>query len=141
MKNSTVRLGIIVGVIALAVWGFYPPEQKINLGLDLKGGVHLVLRVHSDDALRLETETTTDRLRDTLTRGGVQFSKLEATTPQEFRVEGVSNPAALNDAVADLSTLYDRNDGAGVTTFRLKPNVANQLRADAVTQALQTIER
>ncbi len=49
---------------------FYPPDKKINLGLDLKGGVHLVLKVQTDDALRSETETTMERLRDTLTRDG-----------------------------------------------------------------------
>jgi len=60
------KLLIIVAVIGLAVWAFVPPSQKINLGLDLKGGVHLVLRVHTDDALKLETETTSDRLREAL---------------------------------------------------------------------------
>ena len=63
MKNLRWRVGITLGVIALAVWAFYPPASKINLGLDLKGGVHLVLRVHTDDALRLETQTTVERLR------------------------------------------------------------------------------
>ena len=29
--------------------------RKLKLGLDLKGGVHLVLRVQTDDALRIET--------------------------------------------------------------------------------------
>ena len=37
---------------ALAVWSFTPPSQKIKLGLDLKGGVHLVLEVQTDDALK-----------------------------------------------------------------------------------------
>ena len=31
-------------------------DRQLKLGLDLKGGVHLVLRVQTDDALRLETE-------------------------------------------------------------------------------------
>ena len=65
-KNLRWKLLIIVGVVALSVFAFYPPDQKIRLGLDLKGGVHLVLRVQTDDALRLETETTADRLREQL---------------------------------------------------------------------------
>ena len=40
----------------------------MNLGLDLKGGVHLVMRVQTDAALRIETETTVERLRETLSR-------------------------------------------------------------------------
>ncbi|MEO7157711.1 MAG: protein translocase subunit SecD, partial [Vicinamibacterales bacterium] len=60
-KNIRWKLLIILGVIALAVWSFYPPDKKVRLGLDLKGGVHLVLRVQTDDALKLETQTTADR--------------------------------------------------------------------------------
>jgi preprotein translocase subunit SecD len=41
-KNLRWKLLFIVVVIALAVWSFYPPDQKVRLGLDLKGGVHLV---------------------------------------------------------------------------------------------------
>ena len=77
-QEPAYRVITILVVVALAVWAFYPPGEKINLGLDLKGGVHLVLRVQTDDALKLETETTVERLRDTLTRAGVAFTKLEA---------------------------------------------------------------
>ncbi len=86
--NVRWKLILIVVVVALSIFSFYPPSQKVNLGLDLKGGVHLVLRVQTDDALRLETETTVERLRDTLTRGGIQFSKLEMTDPQDVRRRG-----------------------------------------------------
>ena len=51
-KNLRWKVLIIVGVVALSVWSFYPPDQKVRLGLDLKGGVHLVLRVQTDDALQ-----------------------------------------------------------------------------------------
>ena len=55
-KNLRWKLLTILGVVALSVFAFYPPSQKVRLGLDLKGGVHLVLRVQTDDALRLLTE-------------------------------------------------------------------------------------
>jgi preprotein translocase subunit SecD len=51
-KNLRWKFALIVAVIALAVWSFYPPGEKVNLGLDLKGGVHLVMRVQTDAALR-----------------------------------------------------------------------------------------
>lgn len=34
---------IIIGIVALAIWAIYPLEENINLGLDLKGGMHLIL--------------------------------------------------------------------------------------------------
>jgi preprotein translocase subunit SecD len=140
-KNLQYRALTILAVIGLSVWAFYPPGQKINLGLDLKGGVHLVLRVQTDDALKLETDTTVERLRDTLTRGGVQFTKLEATSATEFVVEGIQNDQAFRQAAVDPDASYNRGSGAGRYTYTLKPNIAQQLRNEAVTQALQTIER
>jgi protein-export membrane protein SecD/preprotein translocase SecF subunit len=59
-----IRLLVIAAVVALSVWAIYPPDQKIKLGLDLKGGVHLVLRVKTDDALQRQTQTTGTALND-----------------------------------------------------------------------------
>ena len=61
-KNLRWKVIVIIGALALAVFAFYPPDQKVRLGLDLKGGVQLVLRVQTDDALRLEVQTASDRL-------------------------------------------------------------------------------
>lgn len=41
-QDLVIKSAVIVAVIALAVFFSYPPKEKINLGLDLKGGVHLV---------------------------------------------------------------------------------------------------
>ena len=56
-KNLRWKVLLILAVIGLSIFSFYPLDQKIRLGLDLKGGVHLVLRVQTDDALRIESET------------------------------------------------------------------------------------
>jgi preprotein translocase subunit SecD len=142
MKNVRWRLFLTLAVVGLSVWAFYPLDKKLNLGLDLKGGVHLVLRVQTDDALKAETETTVERLRESLSRAGVQFAKLEATSPKEFRIEGVSDDAAFRTAsAADAESVYDRVSGAGSYTFTMKPNIAVQLTTETVTQALTTIER
>src|SRR5213593_1064016 len=134
------KLILIVGVIALAVWSFYPPSQKVNLGLDLKGGVHLVMRVNTDDALRLETETTAERLREALTNTNPQ-AKIQVTGPSEFRVEGIKDDQAFRQASADIESIFTRSSGTGSYTFTMRPNVGRQLREDTVNQALQTIER
>ena len=143
-KNIRVRLAIIVGVVAAAIWGFYPFEEKVKLGLDLKGGVHLVLRVNTDDALKLETDLTSERLRDALDKASVAYTTLETADAQTFRIEGVKDEGAFRTVLADaaVENSYDRETGVGGTyTFRLKPNVATALREEAVNQALVTIER
>ena len=135
---------IIAGVMSLSIWSFYPPGEKVKLGLDLKGGVHLVLQVHTDDALRIETERTVERLRETLVEGGLEVGSLSVTSSTEFLVEGVqpAQDQAFRQAASDDSeAVFNRSSGAGNYTYSMKPNIANQLREEAVTQALQTIER
>ena len=51
------KLLAVIGVTGLAIYLAYPPEQKINLGLDLKGGMHLLLRV---DTSKLSPEAAKD---------------------------------------------------------------------------------
>jgi preprotein translocase subunit SecD len=141
-KNLRWRVVVILGVLALAVWSFYPPEQKINLGLDLKGGVHLVMRVQTDAALRIETETAVERLRETLSRAGIQYKSLEVTSPTEFVAEGVQDSQAFRQAAVEVDAVFSRSPGAsGREAYAMRPNIAAQLREEAVNQALQTIER
>ena len=144
-SNLRWKLIAIVAVIALAVAAFYPPTEKVRLGLDLKGGVHLVLRVQTDDALKVETETSAERLRDELSRQGVSVSNVVADDIRSFRVEGVPGDRDADfRRVAEewVGQLFDRSSSAGgAYTFALKPAQITRLRQDAVAQALQTIER
>src|SRR5262245_26419031 len=56
------RVLVVVGVIALSLWSLYPPNDTIKRGLDLNGGVQLVLRVDTDGAVRAASERSTERL-------------------------------------------------------------------------------
>ena len=143
VKNLRWKILVILGVIALSVWSFYPPDKKIKLGLDLKGGVHLVLRVQTDDALKLETQTTADRLGEQLKTANVAIGGITVDSATSFTVNGVSpeQDAAFRTALTEVEVNYDRSSGTGNYTFTLKPNIAVQLREDTVNQALTTIER
>src|SRR5689334_24679776 len=55
-RNLLWRGLLILAVAAICVVLAYPLDKKINLGLDLQGGMHLVLQVHTEDALRAETD-------------------------------------------------------------------------------------
>src|SRR5216684_1197143 len=56
-------------------------DKQLKLGLDLKGGVHLELRVQTDDALRLVTEQEMERLREELKTRNIPVSKVDAPDP------------------------------------------------------------
>ncbi len=53
-KDLAIKSAIITAVIALAVYFSYPPQEKINLGLDLKGGVHLVWELDKEKIAQMD---------------------------------------------------------------------------------------
>ena len=119
--------------------------KQLKLGLDLQGGVHLVLRVHTDEALRTSTTTTSEQLREAARAAGVNVSGVTVTSPTSFRVEGVpqDRDAEFRRAADEITgTTYERNPGAnGTYEFTMRPNIAQQMREQTVTQAQETIDR
>ena len=159
MQNNRWKLITVIAVfIAFAGVGVYPilaaryhwpspgwlQEKQLKLGLDLKGGVNLEMRVQTDDALKLETDQESERLREELNKRGVAFTSITTPTVSQFRVEGIRSDqdAAFRQAANEVQANYDRGQGVnGTYTFNLKPNIANTLRDEAVVQARETIER
>ena len=143
--NLRWKLITIVAVAAIAGWSVYPPEERVRLGLDLKGGVHLVLRVETDDALRVETESSLERLRNVLATQNIVVGAIAAESPTRFHVEDVPQARHADfQAILDdqLQALFNWQSGAGGRyAFELRPNVADTLQDESVRQALQTIER
>src|SRR5438105_6230748 len=78
-------------------------DKALKLGLDLKGGVHLVLQVQTDDALRLETQLEMERLRSELQTRNIPVTNVVAVSNTQFRVEGVPPPqdAAFRTAAGE----------------------------------------
>jgi preprotein translocase subunit SecD len=148
-------LGVLVVFFAVGVYpivaaryGIRSPgwliDKQLKLGLDLKGGVHLVLRVQTDDALRLMTEQEVERLRDELKTRNITVTNIDTTDPVHFKVEGISpaQDAAFRQAATDVQANFDRSAGTnGTYTFTMRPNIQVNTRDEAVVQARQTIER
>src|SRR5579872_5439087 len=149
-------VGVLVAFVAVGVYpivaahyGIHSPaflmEKQLKLGLDLKGGVHLVLRVETDDALRIETDQEMERLREELRTKGITVGNIVSPDPTHFRVEAVppAQDAAFRQAATDqVQTNFDRGSSVnGTYTFTMKPNVQVNLRDEAVVQARETIER
>ncbi len=119
-------------------------DKQLKLGLDLKGGVHLVLRVQTDDALRLVTEQEMERLREELKTRNIPVTNMDAPDAIHFKVDGVppASDAAFRTSANEVQANFDRGTGVnGSYTFTMKPNIQVNLRDEAVVQARQTIER
>ncbi len=135
------RILVILGVLVLSVWSIYPPDETMKLGLDLNGGVQLVLRVDTDDALQAETAAAAGQLREALTRSGVAFTTVEATSPTEFAVAGIADDSAFRRVSAASEIAFERVAQPGGHVFRMRPHAVTQLRDDTVQRSQQTIER
>src|SRR4030066_1679906 len=60
-------------------WNKYLPKEKIHLGLDLQGGMHLVLEVDTQKALESMMERTSNDLKESLMDNKVRFRNGEKT--------------------------------------------------------------
>ena len=144
-KNLRWKVILILVIVAGAVALFYPPSQKIKLGLDLKGGVHMVLRVQTDDALKLETELTSEHLREAVTEKGITGLTITPQPPTTIAITGV--PPAQDAQFRALATEQSANrfdinpQGGGNYTMTMRLAEQTATKEAAVLQSLQTIER
>jgi preprotein translocase subunit SecD len=130
-------LVIVLGMAFLA----YPPAEKINLGLDLRGGIHLVLAVQSEDALRAETEKDMETLLRQLEEGGVTGATASRTDDNSFRASGVpqSQISVVDEIIDDYLPFWSFRRTGQDLVFERKIEEISQIREQAVLQALQTI--
>ena len=88
-------------------WKLHLPSEKINLGLDLKGGIHLVLQVTTADAFEAEANEIRDRIQSDLRERGVVFTSTRVT--EDFRVEILGVLRDQEDALEDYLSPYELN--------------------------------
>lgn len=151
-KRIRTRLLVILGVTCLSVVLFagFPPsvaklKQRIRLGLDLRGGTHLVLQVVTDDAIRAETDQTIETLRQQFQRDNIIFRQLTRTQNDELMAVGVdpSKDADFRRLLTDRLTEWDLVSTEGeipnTYTLRLKPTQEQSFREQSVDQAMNTI--
>ena len=85
-----IRLLIIAAVVGVSVWIVFPPSETIGLGLDLRGGLQLILRVRTEEALRQQTRAAAEQLEEQLTRTGLSGATVAVVNPSELVVSGIA---------------------------------------------------
>ncbi len=88
-RNLKYRLILILVVLLGSILLFYPPSQNIKLGLDLRGGIHLVLQVVTRDALEAKTNQLRELIESDLRENGIVFTRTRVTEDLEIEVLGV----------------------------------------------------
>jgi preprotein translocase subunit SecD len=136
------RLLIILGVVGICTALAYPPRDKIKLGLDLKGGIHMVMRVRTDDAVKADIDMSEQRIRSALGEKGLAPTAIKTEGIDTLILEGL-DPARSGEARDLLRRQFgqfDVSSGAqGRLRLRLRADQVTAERDSAVRQALETI--
>ncbi|MGR3436733.1 MAG: protein translocase subunit SecD [Shimia sp.] len=122
-----------------ALWPSFLPSGLVNLGLDLRGGAHLLAEVQLEDAYETQIDALWPDVRDALRpeRATVGTIRLQESPPGELRVR-IGEPDAMARALEIV-----RSVGQPVQTLTgsLDQNIAVTARGDVVTVTLSEAER
>src|SRR5216684_1809164 len=120
-------------------WG---PARHLNLGLDLQGGIHLVMDVEVDRAVREKAVRRAEELAADLDRHGIKGVEVKGDPDT-----GIVTVSGQGDALAqaknrfsdDYPDMYIRRTGATAFELSMKDDAIKQLKESAVDQAVKAI--
>ncbi len=156
-----VRMAVIAAILLLAVYGIIGLprsaadlrqnlSENIRLGLDLKGGSHLVLQVQVQDAVKSEAEQTIERLKDSLRRAGIDYAAIDRNDPatvEEADTIAVNVKGIPVDKTREFRALVAENFpqwiltpvGAADYRMNMSPSELLTLKRDTVQRSIQSI--
>ena len=140
-RNLLMRGLLVVLVVGTCAFWAFPLADSIQLGLDLRGGIHLLLEVLTDDALRAEAQKDIDSLVQELDEKGAPGVAGATESPVRFRLTGLppDRDELLPDILEQTMPYWTwRRTGEDVI-FDRRPDEVNNIREQAINQALQTI--
>jgi preprotein translocase subunit SecD len=165
-KNLKNKVALIFAVLLICLYGIFgipsgvsgkalmdAMSSRIHLGLDLRGGVHLVLQVVVAEAVNAETDNTVVQIQQDLKTANLGVSQVYKPDPlkpdgtgkpESIRVEGATpaNASAVRSVLdTKFSNDYDLTSGGSDLSFALtmKPLVEKALEEKTVQQAIETI--
>jgi preprotein translocase subunit SecD len=147
-----VLLVCIYGIIGLPTFPTSPAKVKqnladrIKLGLDLKGGSHLVLQVQLEEAIGQRCDQTVDQISKQLHTNNIGFGEINRVDDTHILVRGVdpATSGSFRDLITNQFTDWSMAPAAGETNgylLTMKPSVVADLRKSAMDQSLEVITR
>ncbi|HXC66193.1 MAG TPA: protein translocase subunit SecD [Nitrospiraceae bacterium] len=160
MKKVGGRLALLVLVMMASVIFFIPsyqpfyqalpgwlkkvmPSKGITLGLDLQGGIHLVLEVDEDRAIEIAVDRVVVSLQDLLTDKKIPVESAARTGPTQITIQFQN--AELKAQIQKLINDYpifsepEATGPANRVVWELRESEAKRIKDSAINQALETI--
>ncbi len=158
-KNLGWKLILIIGTLLIFLGGIFGiPKSlspsgllagitdRIHLGLDLKGGTHLILQVQVNDAVNVDSDNAVERLKEGMRNRKINYIDITkpdpANNPDRIVIKGVPPEASsdLRSIISDRIPEYEGNPGGENTwTVSMRPQALSELKTRAVQQAIETI--
>lgn len=122
-------------------WKRYLPNKGINLGLDLRGGIHLVLEVEEDKAVENLVDRASISMREFLEEKKVQIDSIKrrGTTGISIVHSQAGTKEAISKVVDNFPNFTIKETKEGETLLTLRENEAKRIKESASSQALETI--
>jgi preprotein translocase subunit SecD len=158
-KNLLWKLGLIVATLLVFLFGIFGIPQnfsgqglltamtdRIHLGLDLRGGTHLILQVQVNDAVNIDSDNAVEILKEQLNKRKIAFADISKPDPQNnpdrVVLKGVPPDGRkdLLEIASERLPEYNLSSGAENTwALTMKPQMLSDLKNKAVAQAIETI--
>lgn len=120
------------------------PTRAVVLGLDLQGGMHLVVSVNTQEAITNEINHIKGSLREWLPKEKVRFEEINVLPGDilEIAFPDAENLQKGVDYIRRNFTVLEESgqEGGLRPRFRLKENVAEQYKSNAVNQIMETLQ-
>jgi len=159
IKNLRWKVIVIIAVMLVFLFGIFGVPKslsgsgllasmtdRIHLGLDLKGGTHLILQVQVNDAVKADADRAMERLKDELRTRKINYADITlpdpVNNPDRIVIKGVPPDATtdLRNLISDRLPEYDATSGAENTwVLNMKQQQLTELKNRAVAQAIETI--
>jgi preprotein translocase subunit SecD len=118
-------------------------SKNIHLGLDLRGGSHLVMQVKADDVIEQITQKNIEVAKHTLNEKDWKFNDLKQTGKDEITIT-VPDRSKNSDIISQLNTDFGSgwkaSEIGNTITYKLDQTEQNGLRERATAQAMQIID-
>ncbi|HKA36646.1 MAG TPA: protein translocase subunit SecD [Thermoanaerobaculia bacterium] len=116
-------------------------KKGIKLGLDLRGGIHLVLQVNTADAIKAERDDAVEQLQAQAREQGLTLGAVEYPSEGSFTVAVTpqTDEKKLDEIAKRWLPDWNAGTGGGKWNFALKDQRRRETADNAVSQAVETI--
>jgi len=119
------------------------PDKGISLGLDLQGGIHLVLEVEEDRAVEIAVDRSVNAIQDQLADKKIPVESVKRTGQAQLTlsVQNAELKSQIETVMEEFPTFYASQRGGTATNlvYELRETEVKRIKDSAINQALETI--